>query len=99
MSLDEADLDTLSCEIAKRPTGAPSLEDIAPAIRAHRREGDALVVEFDGAAADTVAEVVAAERLCCAEIGWDLQRDPALQLRIRATPAQLDIFEQFLTRR
>ena len=95
MPLEENDLDTLSCEIALRPRGAPSLLEVVPAIRASRREPGALVVEFDGAAADTLAAAVEAERLCCAGIGWELEREP-LRLRIVAAPAQLDVFAAFL---
>ena len=94
---DMADtLDILACEYEKRPKGAPSFFDLQPAIRGVHRSGSILAMEFDPAAASAVAELVAAERLCCPGIGWELTRGPVLRLRIQATPAQLDVFEQFL---
>ena len=95
MTLDEA-LDTLACELEKRPKGAPSFFDLAGAVRGVRREEGAVVVEYDAAARASVEALVAAERACCSQIGWDLQQQPALRLRITATAPQLDVFEQML---
>jgi hypothetical protein len=99
MQADERDdaLNVLACEIDKRPQDAPSFFDLQPSIRAVRREGESLRVDFDPTEAAAVQQLVEAERRCCADIGWDLQQSPSLTLTIRATPAQLDIFEQFLT--
>jgi hypothetical protein len=94
--LDDA-LNVLACEIDKRPEGAPSFFDLQPSIRAARRERDVLRIDFDPAATTAVHQLVEAERRCCADIGWDLRQSPSLTLTIRATPAQLDIFEHFLT--
>ena len=80
----------LGCDAAARPGAAPELQDLTAAIRAVRREGQTLIVDFDPAAADTVAAVVAAERRCCAEIGWHLETQPAVTLRIVGSAAQLD---------
>jgi hypothetical protein len=99
MNTDELDdaLNVLACEHDRRPKGAPSFFDLQSSIRAVRREEERLRVDFDPAEAAAVQQLVEAERLCCADIGWDLQQSPALTLTIRASPAQLDIFEQFLT--
>jgi hypothetical protein len=95
---DPALLEVLACEIGARPKGAPSFDDVAGAVRAVRRETGALIVEFDPAAAERVEALVEAERLCCAEIGWHLERvapaegGPAgtVRLRIEASAARLD---------
>ena len=89
--------DALACEYEKRPRGAPSFFDLQPAIRGVHRAANALLVEFDPAQHAAVHELVAAERLCCPTIGWDLSLAPTLQLRISAPPGQLEVFEQFLT--
>ena len=95
--LSDDTLDVLACEYEQRPKGAPSFSDLQPAIRQVRREDGALLVEFDPASASAVEELAAAEQLCCPTIGFDVSHTPAPTLRITATPAQLDIFEQFLT--
>jgi hypothetical protein len=98
MTTDELDdaLSVLACEYDKRPKGAPSFFDLQPNIRSVHREEESLRVDFDPAAAPAVQQLVEAERLCCADIGWDLRQSPSLTLEIRATTAQLDVFEQFL---
>jgi hypothetical protein len=99
MNTDELDdvLNVLACQYDKRPKGAPSFFDLQPSIQATRREGHVLRIDFDPAATLAVHQLVEAERLCCADIGWDLQQSPSLTLTIRASPAQLDVFDQFLT--
>ena len=94
--LDEA-LDVLACDYQARPRDAPSFFDLQSGIRSLRRDDASLRVAFDPAARDAVRQLVEAERLCCAEIGWELHDEPELILRITATPAQLDIFERFLS--
>ena len=89
-------LSSLSCQIGKRPAGAPHFADLAPALREVRREGGQLVVTYAESARAVLAEVVAAERLCCAGIGWHLE-DEAATLRISAEPAQLDVLERLVT--
>lgn len=95
--LTDDTLDVLACEYQKRPKNAPSFDDLHSAVRTVRREDDALIIQFDPARADAVEELAAAERLCCPTIAFDVTRTPVLTLRITATAAQLDIFEQFLT--
>src|SRR5688572_30494039 len=94
-SLDE-ELDILACEYEKRPRNAPSFDDLQDAVRNVRREDGVLVIEYDPARAAAVEELVAAERLCCATIGFELTDAPVFALRIQARPAQLDVFEGFL---
>jgi hypothetical protein len=89
-------LDVLACAYAERPRGAPSFFDLQGAVRRTVRQPDALLVEYEPSSAAAVEELAAAERLCCPTIGFDVAHTPAPTLRIRATPAQLDIFEQFL---
>lgn len=93
---DEA-LELLTCDITARPADAPSLDEIAPSITAHaRRSETVLELTFASAARDQVAAAVAAERLCCAEIDWTLELDPAPRLRISGTPAQISLLAQLL---
>jgi len=99
MNQQEQLLETLACEWVKRPKGAPSFLDLAGSLRGLRREGSSLIVEYDGGAAASVEALVVAERLCCPEIGWELEQAPALRLLITATPAQLDMLEASLTLR
>jgi len=94
---DEA-LAILACDIELRPAGAPSLEDLLGYVRNVRREESQLVVEYDSAARASLDAAVAAERLCCTEIGWDLEYEPGLRLHITASAPQLDLFEQYLSR-
>ncbi len=92
-------LDVLACDMAARPRGAASVFDVAPAVRNVQREDGALVITFAPEAAPAVAEFVAAERLCCREIGWELRETPAPTLRIAASPARLDLLEQLFATR
>jgi hypothetical protein len=87
-------LDVLSCVIDVRPAGAPTSDDLAPALRGLRREGATLALEFDPAAAETVVAFAAAEQRCCAGIGWEVEHGARLILHVRATPAQLDQLAQ-----
>jgi hypothetical protein len=96
MSQDD-DFEILACEYDKRPKDAPSFFDVAGALRGVRREGGTLIVSYDTAAAPDIARLVAAEQQCCPGIGWELATGPAVEVRIHAAPAQLDVFEQFLT--
>ena len=54
------------------------------------------MVDYAPEAGDALAAIVDAERACCAELGWHLERvqsgpaGPVVRLRVEATPAQLD---------
>jgi hypothetical protein len=93
----DEDQDILVCEFAKRPKGAPSFDDLRAAVRQVRREAGVLAIEYDPAVATAVEQLAAAERLCCPTVGFEVTHTPVPTLRIRATPVQLEIFEQFLT--
>ena len=98
MNPDPELLEALSCEIGARPAAAPHFGDVAPALRGVKREVGALLVDYDARVADTLAAVVDAERLCCAELGWFVERpDPTtevtqavVRLRVEGTQEQLD---------
>ena len=96
---DPATLATLACDLGARPAGAPHFGEVAAAVRAVRREAGALVVDYAPEAGDALEAIVAAERACCADLGWHLERVAAgaagaagavVRLRVEATPAQLD---------
>lgn len=100
-------LEAMACDISARPSDAPRFEDVAGAVRAVRREVGALVVDYDPTAADTLAAVVEAERRCCADLGWHLERSAhaapdsaggAVRLRVEASPAQLDVLATLFDR-
>jgi len=86
-------LETLACEIGRRPAGAPTIGEIIPALRSARRDDRQLTLTFDRCATDLVSAVVAAERVCCSTIRWELAAGQELELRIAAGPAQLDALE------
>ena len=99
---DERDetLAVLACTIGARPAGAPSLEEIAASVTASARPAaGVLEVRFAATACEMVAEAVAAERLCCPEIGWELALEPEPLLRISGTPAQIVLLGAMLRRR
>ncbi|MEX0749537.1 MAG: hypothetical protein WD359_01910 [Dehalococcoidia bacterium] len=97
---DERDLiDVLACEIGVRPRGAPTFEDLAPHVRGVRRTTSAIVVAFDDDAFTLAEGLVAAERLCCPDIRWELPPGPQVELRIIAAPRQLDVLYDMLTAR
>lgn len=86
-------VDTLVCELGQRPKGAPSIGDIVGSVTSVHREVDSLVVTFDATAIEVVQAVVEAERQCCSTLGWHLELEHGVQLRIVATPRQLDTLE------
>lgn len=86
-------LDTLACEIGRRPAGAPAIGAIVPSVRSVRRDEHQVTVTFDRSATALVRAVVDAERQCCAGIVWDLETDETTVLRIGAAPGQLDVLQ------
>jgi hypothetical protein len=82
--------DVLVCEFSKRPRGAPTVFDVLPSVRGVERHVGSLDISFDPGAAATVKEYVAAERLCCSTLRWDLQLAPELRLSVAGTPGRLD---------
>src|SRR5689334_3916770 len=85
-------LEVLGCDIGARPAGAASVEDIE-AFRMSVTGGDGEIsVAFLPAALPLLREFVAAEQLCCAGLGWQLDEHDTV-LTISASPAQLDELE------
>lgn len=89
----DARLETLACDIGLRPAGAPQLSDLADSVRAIHRDGDHVIVDYAPEVVPELVAMAAAERLCCAGIGWETE---GATLRIRANPAQLDVLEQLV---
>lgn len=90
-------LETLVCDLGRRPTGTPTIGDVLPRVTAVRREADSLVVTFDAGASDLASAVVDAERQCCSTIGWELEASSAVELRLSGTPAQVDALAEMFS--
>lgn len=86
-------IELLDCDIGSRPAAAPGVDQLTPHVRRVSRTSGALLIEFDQQSAQTLEAFVEAERLCCAGIGWDIQRGPGLRLRITAVDDQLNAIE------
>jgi hypothetical protein len=87
---DEDLIEVLACEIDERPT-APGPQELSRFIRSASIGPEALVLGLDEAGKDVADAFVAAEQVCCADIGWSLESSPALSLRITATAPQLKV--------
>ena len=86
-------IEILDCELDARPKAAPGVGQLLPHVRGATRNPGALLVDFDEEAAPTLEGFVEAERLCCANIGWEIEREPKLRLRISAEETQLTAME------
>jgi hypothetical protein len=86
-------IEVLDCDLGARPKAAPGIGALLPHVRASNRTDGAIVVDFDAEAAETLAAFVEAERLCCAGIGWNIEGDAGLRLRITAGEAQLSAIQ------
>jgi hypothetical protein len=86
-------IEILDCDLDARPKAAPGVDALLPHVRRVNTTHEALLVEFDEQAALTLEAFVEAERLCCAGIGWEIEREPSLRLRITAKEAQLQAIE------
>ena len=86
-------IEILDCDLGARPKTAPGINALLPHARSTSRTADAVLVEFDPQAAETLQAFVEAERLCCAGIGWEIERASGLRLRISANDAQLSAIE------
>jgi hypothetical protein len=89
-------LEVVGCEIERRPAEAPALYDLAPLALRRTRAVGALTVEFPADALLTVEAFAAAERQCCAGIGWAVESGPAVTLRITTNDAALDAIEAMI---
>jgi hypothetical protein len=83
----------LDCDLGARPRAAPGIDTLLPYVRRATRMSDAILVEFEENAAQILEAFAEAERLCCAGIGWEIDRTASLRLRISATDAQLTAIE------
>lgn len=82
-------LDVVACEIDRRPK-APAVADLEPHLVGVSRQPEALTVSFAPEARETLEAFVAAERQCCAGIGWFVSDGPEVELRIEAGAEALD---------
>jgi DNA-binding transcriptional MerR regulator len=83
-------LEALVCVPGQRPTGAPTIEQILGSVTGVSRSAEGVTVTFAPSAAETVRAVVEAERQCCPTIGWHLDTEDKVELRINGGPLQLD---------
>ena len=83
-------IEVLDCDLGVRPAAAPGVDALLPHVCGVSTSDGALLVDFDAQAAGTLEAFVAAERLCCAGIGWEIERGPVLRLRITANEGQLN---------
>lgn len=90
-------METLMCEVGKRPSGAPTIDQIVGSVTGVHRHADSLVVMFEPTAVEVVQKVAAAERLCCSTIGWEVGTADGLQLRITASPLQLETLAEMFS--
>jgi hypothetical protein len=86
-------IEVLDCDLDVRPKAAPGIDALVPHVRGVTRTARAILVDFDPKAEQTLAAFVEAERLCCAGIGWEIERDAGLRLRITASDVQLAAIE------
>ena len=95
----------VGCDIAARPKDAPTLDDIQPHITNIRRDledgspgvTERLTVEFDPAAAGTIAAYVAAEQKCCSDIRFAIASDNPSVMHIDAPSSLLDVVAGWIT--
>lgn len=85
-------LDVVSCDIASRPP-APGPVELHPYLVTVSRLPGMVVYEFRPDARDLLTEFVAAERVCCSGLSWEIQYEELLTLRIGASETQLDVLD------
>jgi len=86
-------IEILDCDLGVRPKAAPGIDALLPHVLRASRAPGALLVEFDLQVEPMLAAFVEAERLCCTGIGWEIERDTAVRLRITAADTQIDAIE------
>ena len=91
---DPSAVRVLACDMSRRPHGAPALAALAAAVRRIESRGHDLVIDFDAEAESALADVVAAERLCCAQLGWELEQ--RTRLRVVGSELQLELVARLL---
>jgi hypothetical protein len=96
---DEDVLLVIGCELDKRPP-APGIDELAPLVARVVRSASELAIDFPIHARETVEAFAAAERQCCANIGWKVDAGSVVTLRIAADDLTLDAISQmFRTQR
>jgi hypothetical protein len=88
-------IEVLACEIESRPE-APGPEALAPFVVGAALGRDALVLTLDPAGRSVAQAFVAAEQVCCANIGWRLEEEGGLRLRITAAEPQLKVLAELV---
>jgi hypothetical protein len=83
-------IEVLACEIDERPA-APGPDALAPYVTGASISQGVLVVRLDPAGRAIAEAFVAAEQVCCADIGWVLEEDAWLTLRMSASQPQLNV--------
>ena len=86
-------IEVLDCDLGARPVTAPGVDALLPYARGVSNTDGAILIDFDESVAATLAAFVEAERLCCAGIGWEIERGSGLRLRITASDPQLRAIE------
>lgn len=91
-STDEL-LAVLNCDITARPAGAPGPDELRPAFRGMMQSPGVLVLAFAPGAADTVAGLAEAERMCCGGMQFEVaSAADAVTLTVRGTAQQAEAF-------
>jgi len=88
-------IEVLGCEIDARPA-APGAEALAPFVQSAWHSAMALTIDLDEAGRETAEAFVAAEKVCCSTIGWQLENAPRFRLRITAEPQQLSALRSLI---
>jgi hypothetical protein len=83
-------IEVLACEIESRPE-APGPDALAPFITGAALAPRALTLAIDRAGRAIAEAFVAAEQVCCADIGWVLEDKGGLRLSITAAEQQLKV--------
>jgi hypothetical protein len=83
-------IELLACDIESRPE-APGPDALAPFVRGASLDVRSLFIELDPAGRAVAEAFVAAEQVCCASIGWALEGENGLRLRITAAQPQLKV--------
>ncbi|MEX0683226.1 MAG: hypothetical protein WD904_05915 [Dehalococcoidia bacterium] len=86
-------IQVLGCDIDRRPD-APGIAELSPFVLGSERRDGALRVRFAPEARETLAAFVEAERLCCADVGWQIAEGPDVVLTIAASEAAVDMMQR-----
>jgi hypothetical protein len=96
MQLDDETIKTLSCDIAVRPRDAAGVQEVMAFLLSVQNLGSSLRLSFDKRGAQTVESFVAAEKLCCTGLKWELTpHSDQIELNISASPDQLTAVQRW----